>query len=90
MTDETVSAKKVSPVGGTDNSGIRSVYATAPYAAENDTVILSNVKEILVAQVMIDDGATKTVNSFTITDADNKLNLTGATTGTAHIFAIVR
>jgi len=90
MTDETVSAKEVSPVGGTDNSGIRAVYATAPYAVQNDTVILSNIKEILVAKVMIDSGVTKSEGTFTITDAQNKINITDATVGTAHIFAIVR
>lgn len=90
MTDETVSAKEVSPVGGTDNSGLRAVYATAPYAVQNDTVILSNVKEILVAKVTVDDGATKVESNYSITDADNKINLTTATVGTAHIFAIVR
>jgi len=90
MTDETVSAKEVSPVGGTDNSGIRAVYATAPYATQNDTVILSNVKEIFMAKVMVDDGANKVESDFSIEDATNKITLTSATVGTAHVFAIVR
>lgn len=93
MTNVNVAATKVSPLGGATLGGITVVYATAAKAAQNDTVTITNVSEILVAQVMVDDGSTTDwpVDTFTREDATkNLLNLTGATTGTVHIMAIVR
>lgn len=90
MTNVNVRAEKTSPLGGTGSDGTRQVYFSAAKAAQNDTITVTNVKEVLVAQVVIDAGATKAIDTFTITDASNLITLTGVTTGTAHIMAIVR
>jgi len=90
MTNINVRAANTSPNGGAGSDGTRQVYFSAAKAAQNDTITVTNVKEVLVAQVVIDSGTTKAIDTFTITDATNLITLSGVTTGTAHIMAIVK
>ena len=91
MTNVNAASVRASPIGGSGLDGSRVVYVTAAKAVQNDTVTITNIKQILTAQVMVTDDTTKVVDTFTITEATpTKINLTGATVGTVHIMAIVK
>lgn len=91
VTNVNAAGSKVSPIGGAGLDGTRVVYVEAAKATQNDTVTLTNVKQILSAQVMVTDATTKVVDTFTITEtAPTVINLTGAVVGTVHIMAIVK
>ncbi len=85
-----VRAANTSPNGGAGTDGTRQVYFSAAKAAQNDTITVTNVNEVLCAQVVVDTGSGKAIDTFTITDATNLITLTGSDTGTAHIMAIVK
>ena len=89
-TNINVNPTRLSPLGGAGSDGSRVVYVSADKAAQNDTVTLTNVKKILAVFPNVTDGTNTVVDTFSVTDATNVITLTGATTGTAHIFAIVR
>lgn len=91
VTNVNTSGVKVAPIGGAGLDKTRIVYAVANKAAQNDTVTITNCRAVLVAQVMVTTGTTRTVDTFTVTDATpTVIKLTGATTGTVHIMAIVK
>ena len=90
VTNINARAANTSPNGGAGTDGTRQVYFSAAKAAQNDTITLTNVNEVLVAQVVVDTGTAKTIDTFTITDATNLITLTGSETGTAHVMAIVK
>lgn len=92
MTNVNVSGETLAPLGGVGLDGKKLVYASADKGAQNDTVTLTNADEVLVAQVMVDDGSNDwEVDTFTIdASTSNMINLTGSTTGTVYIQAIVR
>lgn len=90
MTNVNAAGKEVAPLGGAANNKARIVYATGAKAAQNDTLTLTNCSTILWAHVMVTDTTTKVVDTYTITEATpTKINLTGATTGTVHVVAVV-
>lgn len=91
MTNVNASAVKVSPIGGAALDGLRTVYITGAKAAQNDTITVTGVSEVVVAQGWVTDGTDKSVETITSTDAaPTVLTLAGATTGTVHIMALVR
>jgi len=91
MTNVNVAPILVSPIGGASLSGLRVIYCTGAKAAQNDTITISGISDIVVAQVMVTDDTTRSVDTFTKTEASSTvLTLTGATTGTVHVQALVR
>lgn len=90
-TNVNVAPKLVSPLGGSDLSGLRLVYLTGSKAAQNDTFTVNGVDEVVVAQGWASDGTDKSVETITSTvAAPTVLTLAGATTGTVYILALVR
>ena len=82
---------KVSPLGGAALDGLRAIYVTGAKNAQNDTLTIANINAIVTAQVMVTNGTTRSVDTFTITEATpTVINLTGSVTGTVHVFALVR
>ena len=90
MTNVDVTPKRAAPLGGAGSDGSRLVYATAAKAAQSDTVTLQNVKQILWVSANVTDGTNTTVDTATLTDASNAMVLSGSTTGTARILALVK
>lgn len=91
MTNVNAKPVKVSPLGGAGLDGLRLVYATGAKAAQNDTITLSGVKDVVLAQVMITDGTTRSVETFTKTEATpTVIKMTSTTTGTVHVLALVK
>ncbi|MCF7861198.1 hypothetical protein K9M79_03045 [Candidatus Woesearchaeota archaeon] len=92
MTNVNAAGSRASPLGGAGLDGTRIVYVTAAKAAQDDTVTITNCNAVLCAQVMIADGSSDwAVDTFTIdVTTTNMINLTGATTGTVHIMALVK
>jgi len=68
------------------------VYFSGAKAAQNDTITLTGVTEILWANTMIEPSSGDRVMDTTTRDDTtiNMINLTGATAGTAHVVAIVK
>lgn len=90
MANVNVTPKRLAPLGGAGNDGTRVVYASAAKATQNDTVTFQNVKEIVLAYPTVTNGTNTTVDTYSITDASNQIALTGTTTGTAKILAIIK
>jgi len=85
------SSTRTSPIGGAGLDGLRTVYITGAKAAQNDTITVTGVNEVVVAQGWVSDGTDKSVETITSTvAAPTVLTLAGATTGTVHILALVR
>ncbi len=91
VTNVNASAIRTAPIGGAGLDGIRTVYITGLKAAQNDTITVTGVTEVLEAHGWATDGTDKSVETITSADATpTVLVLAGAVTGTVHITALVR
>lgn len=90
-TNVNAAAVRAAPLAGAGLDGTRVVYITGAKAAQNDTITVTGVNEVIVAQGWVTDGTDKSVETITSTDAaPTVLTLAGATAGTVHIMALVR
>lgn len=83
---------RVAPLGGCGSDGTRLVSVIAAKAAQNDTVTLKNVKELIAVvggSVLASNGAI-TAETYTAVQSTGIITLTSAAVGTAKLLCIVR